>query len=80
MTDLKSAETPSPAHKSGHSPIVFERPPTALGIRRWKAWMTACKEMGWPKSDMGALSDIFWRFKDHNGDLKADVSRARGES
>lgn len=44
--------------------------PSPTGAKRCLAWMKACEEMGWPKSAMPALVDIFWKYKDRDGNLK----------
>lgn len=60
--------------------------PSNLGVKRCLAWIKACEEMGWPKSAIPKLVDIFWEFKDRDGNLKGEgptqetvVLRAEGD-
>jgi hypothetical protein len=49
--------------------------PSPLGAKRCLAWINACKEMGWPQSAIPKLVDLFWEFKDRDGNLKGEGPR-----
>ena len=50
--------------------------PTARGARRCAEWLRTCHDLGWKTSDMPALADLFWKYKDENGNLKPPVPPA----
>jgi hypothetical protein len=37
-------------------------------------WQAACLKLGWKKSDLDDLEEIFWRYRDNHGRLKKPVS------
>jgi hypothetical protein len=39
--------------------------PSHLASKKFLAWMQFCKEIGWPKSDMNMLADLWWKHHDH---------------
>jgi hypothetical protein len=41
--------------------------PTARAASDCAKWLQACKDMGWPKTDMPALCDLWWRYHDNEG-------------
>jgi hypothetical protein len=46
--------------------------PSQLGVRRLLEWLRACESFGWPKSAIPELTDLFWKYKDRNGNLKGE--------
>lgn len=55
-----------------------ERTPTNLGAKRCGAWLTACQDLGWPRSQMGMLCDLWWEYHDDNGALIESTARETG--
>jgi hypothetical protein len=53
------------------SPLSNEAP-SQLGVRRLLEWLRACESFGWPKSAIPELTDLFWKYKDRNGNLKGE--------
>lgn len=44
---------------------------TLRGERACAQWLSYCLSIGWPKDDLPGLRKLFWRVRDHNGNLKA---------
>jgi hypothetical protein len=58
----------------------MDEAPSQLGVRRFLAWMNACEAIGWSKADMPRLADLFWRFKDRDGNLRGEPSAGGSQS
>lgn len=50
--------------------------PSNLGAKRCLQWLRDCEAIGWPKEAMPRLADIFWEFKDRDGNL---IEPAKGK-
>lgn len=48
---------------------MSERHPTTMGAKRCLEWINACKALGWPKSTIPRLVDLWWEYHDDNGRL-----------
>lgn len=45
-------------------------------IKKKAEWLSYCLEIGWEKSQLDALSDVWDRFKDENGNLRPEPTSA----
>lgn len=45
------------------------RRPTNRGARKCLEWIKACQDIGWPKSTIPSLVDIWWEYHDDDGNL-----------
>lgn len=43
---------------------------TRLGLKRYMHWLRFCKNIGWSKSQMPFLAQLWLDYHDDNGDLK----------
>ncbi len=43
--------------------------PTMRGLRACAAWLAYCVRIGWPKSSLDRLEEIWWQHHDRNGRL-----------
>lgn len=42
-----------------------------LAVRKLRAWLDYCLSIGWPRSALSRLTDLWWEFHDEEtGDLK----------
>ena len=44
--------------------------PTRKGIEKCAEWLSYCLKIGWEKDQLDALENIYWKFRDGNGELK----------
>ncbi len=49
---------------------MCERSRTA--IKACAEWLVKCLEIGWPKSALDELEEIWWKFHDANGQLRIE--------
>jgi hypothetical protein len=48
---------------------------TQKAIIQCAEWLRYCLEIGWPKSDLDALENLWWEYHDDFGRLKKRGSR-----
>lgn len=45
------------------------------GVKKCAEWLAYCLSIGWNKSDLTGLENIWHKFKDENGNLKPNNSK-----
>ena len=43
--------------------------PSPIGAKKCLWWLNMCKEIGWHPSHLPALADLFWKYRDRDGNL-----------
>jgi hypothetical protein len=49
---------------------VMDEHVTARGARLCHEWLKTCRDLGWSKKSMPFLCDLFWKYRDGNGDWR----------
>lgn len=65
-------------------PVEPSRPPelrrqTTKALRECGEWLSECLRIGWPKSSLDRLQDIWWEFHDDHGRLLNSALKASDE-
>ena len=47
----------------------MKRKPTNKALRECLEWLNYCVKIGWPKSSLDKLEEIWWKFHDDAGRL-----------
>lgn len=42
---------------------------TPKAIQQCAEWLAACVRLGWDKSELDALEALWWKYRDHRGNL-----------
>jgi hypothetical protein len=45
------------------------RKPSTIGVKRYLVFIRKMKEVGWSKAEMPALTDLYWKYHDDDGNL-----------
>jgi hypothetical protein len=43
---------------------------TVKGVKKCAEWLAFCLSIGYKKEELDALENVFWMFRDRNGNLK----------
>lgn len=42
---------------------------TTEAIRKCAEWLSYCLKIGWPRSSLDELQELWWKYHDNNGNL-----------
>lgn len=52
--------------------------PTQPALRACAEWLSICLKLGWPKSSLDMLQDLWWKYHDHTGQLTKKPAELTG--